>query len=64
MISEDLTHWVDDLYDMGEAGLRAEAERYVRLARRYKDSPDKEGYKYAYIRHREAITLLEARSAS
>lgn len=53
--------WVDDLYDMDEAQLRKEAERYARLARKYPQN-DKPAYMFAYYRHKEAMELLEARS--
>jgi hypothetical protein len=61
--SEDLTHWVDDLYDMDEAELRGEVERYARLARKYDYSPDKPAHKWAFLRHREALTILEGRAS-
>jgi len=60
--SEDLTHWVDDLYDMGEGQLRAESERYARLARKYDTDPEKPAHKWAFLRHREALTILKART--
>lgn len=56
--------WVDDLYDMDEAGLRNEIERYARLARRYPHPTvsHNKAYKYAYLRHTEAMRILEARA--
>jgi len=61
--------WVDDLYDMDDAQLRKEAERYTRIAKKYEQMKDKRklgeqrlSYQFAYLRHREALKLLEARS--
>lgn len=58
--------WVDDLYDMDEAGLRKEIEQYARLARRYPHPTTRHSlaYKYASLRHNEAMKILEARSNS
>jgi len=58
--------WVDDLYEMGEVGLRKEVEQYARLARRYPHptSRDNLAYLYAHIRHEEAMRILEARSGA
>ena len=61
MTKFDDADWVDDMYDMEEGELRQEAERYANLARRYPGS-DKPGYKMAYLRHQEAIKIMEARS--
>jgi hypothetical protein len=56
--------WVDDLYDMDEGQLRQEIEKYARLARRYPHptSRHKMSYQFAYMRHNEAMKILEARS--
>jgi hypothetical protein len=56
--------WVDDLYDMDEGQLRAEAEKYVHLARKYPHptTQNQPGYKFAYLRHSEAMKILSARS--
>ena len=56
--------WVDDLYDMDEAQLRREVEQYARLARRYPHPTTQHNlaYKYAHLRHSEAMKILEARS--
>lgn len=56
--------WVDDLYDMDEVGLRKEIEQYARLARRYPHPTTRNtlAYKYAHVRHTEAMKILEARS--
>jgi hypothetical protein len=61
---DDNELWVDDLYDMDEGQLRKEVERYARLARRYPHPTVRHNmaYKYAYIRHNEAMRILEARS--
>jgi len=56
--------WVDDLYDMDEVQLRREVEQYARLARRYPHPTTRNQmvYQYAFLRHREALRLLEVRS--
>ena len=56
--------WVDDLYDMDEAQLRREVEQYARLARRYPHPTSRHNmaYQFAYMRHSEAMKILEARS--
>ena len=56
--------WVDDLYDMDEAQLRREVEQYARLARRYPHATSRHNmaYQFAYLRHSEAMKILEARS--
>lgn len=56
--------WVDDLYDMDEAGLRKEIEQYARLARRYPHPTTRNqmAYQFAHLRHNEAMKILEARS--
>jgi len=56
--------WVDDLYDMDEAQLRREVEQYARLARRYPHPTTRNqlAYQFAYMRHSEAMKILEARS--
>lgn len=61
---EDNDLWVDDLYDMSEIELRREVEQYARLARRYPHptTQNQMAYKYAYLRHNEALKILEARS--
>jgi hypothetical protein len=61
---DDNDMWVDDLYDMDEGELRREIERYARLARRYPHPTvsNSMAYKYAYLRHSEAMKILEARS--
>ena len=61
---DDNELWVDDLYDMDEAQLRREAEHYARLARRYPHptSAHNMAYQFAYLRHNEAMKILEARS--
>ena len=51
------------MYDMDEAELRGEVERYARLARKYDYSPDKPAHKWAFLRHREALTILEGRAS-
>jgi hypothetical protein len=58
--------WVDDLYDMDEAQLRREIEQYARLARRYPHPTSRHNmaYQFAYMRHSEAMKILEARSQS
>lgn len=58
--------WVDDLYDMDEAQLRKEIEQYARLARRYPHPTTRNqmAYQFAYLRHNEAMKILEARSQS
>lgn len=58
--------WVDDLYDMDEAQLRKEVEQYARLARRYPHPTTRNqmAYQFAYLRHTEAMKILEARSNS
>lgn len=60
--SDDM--WVDDLYDMSEIELRREIEKYARLARRFPHPTTRNqmAYKYAYLRHEEAMKILEARS--
>lgn len=62
MDSNDI--WIDDLYDMDEIQLRKEIEKYARLARRYPHPTVRlnMAYKYAYLRHEEAMKILEARS--
>jgi len=62
MTKFDDADWVDDMYDMEEAELRQEAERYANLARRYPGGETKPAYKMAYLRHQEAIKILEARN--
>ena len=61
---DDTEYWVDDLYDMDEGQLRAEVEKYTRLAQRYPHptTQHQPAYKFAYDRHTEAMKLLEARS--
>lgn len=56
--------WIDDLYDMSEIELRREVEQYARLARRYPHptTQNQMAYKYAWLRHNEALKILEARS--
>jgi hypothetical protein len=56
--------WVDDLYDMDEVELRKEIEQYARLARRYPHPTTRNqmAYQFAYLRHNEAMKILEARS--
>jgi hypothetical protein len=56
--------WVDDLYDMDEVELRKEIEQYARLARRYPHPTSRHNmaYQFAYLRHNEAMKILEARS--
>jgi len=56
--------WVDDLYDMDEGQLRQEAEQYARLARMYPHPTGKHSmaYQFAYLRHTEAMKILEARA--
>jgi hypothetical protein len=56
--------WVDDLYDMDEVELRKEIEQYARLARRYPHPTTRNqmAYQFAYLRHTEAMKILEARS--
>lgn len=63
-LSEREDMWVDDLYDMNEAQLRQEIEKYARLARRYPHPTVSlnMAYKYAHLRHTEAMKILEARS--
>ena len=58
--------FVDDLYDMDEGQLRREAEYYARLARRYPHPTTRNqmAYQFAYLRHTEAMKILEARSKS
>lgn len=58
--------WVDDLYDMDEGQLRKEVEQYARLARRYPHPTTRNqlAYQFAYLRHTEAMKILEARSKS
>ena len=58
--------FVDDLYDMDEGQLRREAEHYARLARRYPHPTTRNqmAYQFAYLRHTEAMKILEARSKS
>jgi hypothetical protein len=58
MVNED--YFVDDLYDMEDDQLQAEADRYSRLARFGPDHPKTE-YRFAYLRHKAATELLEAR---
>jgi hypothetical protein len=55
---------IDDLYDMGEGELRAEIEKYAKLARRYPHPTTQHqmSYRYAHLRHGEAMKILEARS--
>ena len=57
-------YWVDDLYDMDEGQLRAEVEKYTRLAQRYPHPTTQHqmSYRYAHLRHGEAMSILEARS--
>jgi hypothetical protein len=64
MISDPNELWIDDLYDMEEGQLRREVERYAGLARRYPHPSSKNhlAYEFAFIRHEEAMKLLEARS--
>lgn len=61
---EDNDMFVDDLYDMDEGQLRQEVEQYARLARRYPHPTTRNqmAYRYAYLRHSEAMKILEARS--
>lgn len=61
---DDNEMWVDDLYDMDEGSLRREIEKYARLARRYPHPTTRNqmAYMYAYLRHNEAMKILEARS--
>jgi hypothetical protein len=56
--------WVDDLYDMDEGQLRKEVEQYARLARRYPHPTTRHSlaYKYAHVRHDEAMKILESRA--
>jgi hypothetical protein len=60
----DNEFWIDDLYDMDEAQLRREVEQYARLARRYPHPTTRNqmAYQFAFLRHREALNLLEVRS--
>jgi hypothetical protein len=60
----DNEFWIDDLYDMDEAQLRREVEQYARLARRYPHPTTRNqmAYQFAFLRHREAMRILEARS--
>lgn len=53
-------YFVDDLYDMEDGELQAEADKYSRLARFGPDHPKVE-YRFAYLRHKAANELLEAR---
>jgi len=55
---------IDDLYDMGDGELRAEIEKYAKLARRYPHPTTRHqpAYRYAHLRHSEAVAILEARS--
>lgn len=57
-MDEDM--FVDDLYDMEDAGLRDEADRYARLAR-HGPNHLKVEYQFAYRRHHAALELLKAR---
>ena len=57
-MDEDM--FVDDLYDMEDGQLQAEADRYANLARHGADHPKVE-YRFAYRRHHAALELLEAR---
>ena len=61
---DDTEYLVDDLYDMDEVGLRKEIEQYARLARRYPHPTTRNqvAYQFAYLRHNEAMKILEARS--
>ena len=61
---DDNDMFVDDLYDMDEGQLRQEVEQYARLARRYPHPTTRNqlAYRYAYLRHSEAMKILEARS--
>ena len=55
--------WIDDLYDMDEGQLRKEIEHYSRLARRYPHPTSNSlAYRFAFLRHGEALRILEARS--
>ena len=58
-MDEDM--FVDDLYDMEDDQLQAEADKYARLARHGPDHPKVE-YRFAYRRHHAALELLKARS--
>ena len=62
---DDNDMFVDDLYDMDEGQLRQEVEQYARLARRYPHPTTRNqlAYRYAYLRHSEAMKILEARSS-
>jgi len=62
---DDNELWVDDLYDMDEGELRKEIEQYARLARRYPHPTTRNqmAYQFAYLRHNEAMKILEARSS-
>ena len=62
---DDNDMFVDDLYDMDEGQLRQEIEQYARLARRYPHPTTRNqmAYRYAYLRHSEAMKILEARSS-
>lgn len=51
--------FVDDLYDMTEQQLEAEARKYANLAR-FGPTHPKPAYVFAYYRHAEATKLLEA----
>jgi len=61
---DDNEFFVDDLHDMDEAQLRKEIEQYARLARRYPHPTTRNQlpYQFAYLRHNEAMKILEARS--
>lgn len=65
MFFDDLNGlWVDDLYDMSEVQLRREIEKYASLARKYPHPTTRTQmvYQYAFLRHKEALKLLEVRS--
>lgn len=61
--------WVDDLYDMDDAQLRSEAERYTRIAKKYEQTKNKQSlgesrlsYQFAYLRYKEVLKILESKS--
>jgi hypothetical protein len=56
-MDEDM--FVDDLYDMEDDQLRAEADRYARLARHGPDHPKVE-YRFAYPQTSRSIRTIES----
>lgn len=55
---DEIEFWVDDIYDMTEAELEAEANHYARLARHGPHAENK-AYRFAFHRHQACTELLK-----